>query len=625
MRPGSPRRGWKDGRKPRWSRASAIARSPAACRSRARWSSIDTLHPIHEGRAFRWEREKPEATLTEYGRTAEGEAAERWRTSPLYRLLTSGDSLLRLRVTAETEAEFPSFGEFREAKFTDYVAIINRFAEDGVIGEMDCVYSFWMTDRAEGFADDEIGALKRLTPFLGLAIKSASLARIAETLVETYLGRDAGRRVLKGRIERGVADRIKTVLWFSDLRNYTRISETSPPEQIIPLLNDYADAIVSSIHEHSGDVLKLIGDGVLAIFPAEDRAAPAPPRSTPRERRARPSQRSNARRFEKGLPTTEMYLGLHLGEVFYGNIGSKERLDFTVVGPAVNEVSRIAAMCRSVDQPILVSSAFAASAAEQRRAFASVGRFALRGVGKPQELFTLDLRAACRLRSMRRRRPQKCSNGNKRQGRAFLRDNPGGRTCQQVNAFLSLAAIVSSGGIGLAAAAAAPADSRRPLSKQADASEAAYRIRWANIPSRRSAGSQQPWPGLAGRMDPRRITARRATAGRAGSPAEGADDRRGFRHGPRRRYRIRARGRGRGDQPSAGGGGGRPRSHRAHQGGLAAPALDCGGYSRRGFLQASRRGDGRGLGGLDILVSNAGRQQTGRRSSMFRPRISTRR
>ena len=95
---------------------------------------------------------------------------------------------------------------------------------------MDCVYSYWTTDRADGFTDDELGALKRLTPFLGLAIKAASLARIAETLVETYLGRDAGRRVLRGRIERGVADRINTVLWFSDLRNYTRISDTSPPE-----------------------------------------------------------------------------------------------------------------------------------------------------------------------------------------------------------------------------------------------------------------------------------------------------------------------------------------------------------------------------------------------------------
>ena len=216
------------------------------------------------------------------------------------------------------------------------------------------------------FPDDELGALKRLTPFLGLAIKAASLARIAETLVETYLGRDAGRRVLRGRIERGVADRINTVLWFSDLRNYTRISDTSPPEEIIPLLNDYAEAIVSSIHQHSGDVLKLIGDGVLAIFPAEERsracAAALDAAGAAREAVAA----LNVRRFEKGLPATEMYLGLHFGEVFYGNIGSKERLDFTVVGPAVNEVSRIAAMCRSVDQPILISAAFAESCAEQR-------------------------------------------------------------------------------------------------------------------------------------------------------------------------------------------------------------------------------------------------------------------
>jgi adenylate cyclase len=247
-----------------------------------------------------------------------------------------------------------------------------------------------MTDRPDGFADGEIAALERLTPFLGLAVKAASLARIAETLVETYLGRDAGHRVLQGRIARGVADRIKAVLWFSDLRNYTRISESAEPEQIIPLLNDYADAIVSAIHQHSGDVLKLIGDGVLAIFPAQDRArACAAALDAAREAREAVAA-LNARRLAEGLPATEMYLGLHLGVVFYGNIGSKERLDFTVVGPAVNEVARIAAMCRSVDQPILISSAFVSSVAPERRRFSSVGRYALRGVGAPQDLFTLD-------------------------------------------------------------------------------------------------------------------------------------------------------------------------------------------------------------------------------------------
>jgi len=354
---------------------------------------IDTLHPIHEGRAFRWEREKPEVLLSEYGRSTDGEAAERWRTSPWFQLLADGDSVLRRRIAADGEVEFPMFTELREASIVDFVAMVNRFAADGVIGEMDCFYSAWMTDRAEGFADDEIVALKRLMPFLGLAIKSASLARIAETLVETYLGRDAGRRVLQGRIARGVADRIKAVLWFSDLRNYTRISDTAPAEEIIPLLNDYADAIVSAIHQNDGDVLKLIGDGVLAIFPAAERAHACAAALDAASAAREAVVGLNARRFEQGLPATEMYLGLHIGEVFYGNIGSKERLDFTVVGPAVNEVSRIAAMCRSVDQPILMSAAFAASVAIERRAFASVGRFALRGVGKPQELFTLDLQA----------------------------------------------------------------------------------------------------------------------------------------------------------------------------------------------------------------------------------------
>ena len=297
--------------------------------------------------------------------------------------------MLRRRISAETEFEFAMFAELREASVTEFVAMVIRFSADGVIGEMDCFYAGWMTDRPDGFTDGDITALERLTPFLGLAIKSVSLGRIA-ALVETYLGRDAGRRVLRGRIARGVADRIKAVLWFSDLRNHTRIADASPPEEIIPLLNDYAEAIVSAIHQNSGDVLKLIGDGVLAIFPAEDRARACAAALDAAKEARELVEALNKRRLAEGLPATDIYLGLHLGVVFYGNIGSKERLDFTVVGPAVNEVARIAAMCRSVDQPILISSEFANSVAAERRRFSSVGRFALRGVGTPQDLFTLD-------------------------------------------------------------------------------------------------------------------------------------------------------------------------------------------------------------------------------------------
>jgi adenylate cyclase len=227
-------------------------------------------------------------------------------------------------------------------------------------------------------------------PGLALAVKCVSLARIAGTLVETYLGRDAGRRVLAGRIRRGVAETIGAVLWYSDLRGFTGITDRAPPHEIIPLLNDYAEAVISAVHDSGGDVLKLIGDGTLAIFASEatDEACHCAieAEASLRER----VDELNRRRTGEGLPITEIYLGLHVGEVSYGNIGSKDRLDFTVVGPAVNEVSRIAAMCRSAERNVLLSAEFAEAMAEaERPRLVSVGRYALRGVERPQELFTL--------------------------------------------------------------------------------------------------------------------------------------------------------------------------------------------------------------------------------------------
>src|SRR5258706_6483161 len=271
---------------------------------------------------------------------------------------------------------------------TEYVAIINRFAPEGVIGDMDCVYSSWTTAHPEGFGDAHVTTLTRVVPTLALAFKAAALVRMTGTLMQTYLGRDAGQRVLSGRIVRGIAERIDAVVWFSDLRGFTRITDTAP-EQVIPLLNDSSDAIVSAIHEHGGGVLKLIGDGTLAIFTADNRANACGAALSAAIAARAGIVELNRQRVADGKPITDMYLGLHVGEVFYGNVGSRERLDFTVVGPAVNEASRIAAMCRSVDQPVLMSSAFA-DVDDMRRRLVSVGRYALRVVARPQELFTLD-------------------------------------------------------------------------------------------------------------------------------------------------------------------------------------------------------------------------------------------
>jgi adenylate cyclase len=350
---------------------------------------LDTLHPIYEGRAFRWRADAPETVeVLDYGRTNEGEAAEIWRRSPFFHLLESGGTEMRRRLAAGDPADFPSIAQARDEGASDYLVFVHRFAAEGVIGEMDCVYSAWSSEAPDGFAEDDVAALRRLAPFLNLAVKSAALARIAGTLAETYLGRDAGRRVMSGRIVRGVAEKIGAVLWYSDLHGYTQISDNSPPEQIIPLLNDYAEVVVSAVHDHGGDVLKLVGDGTLAIFPADNREEACLGALAAAVRVRDGVVELNGKRAAAELPTTQVYLALHVGDVFYGNIGSKDRLDFTIVGPAVNEVSRILALSRSVEQDVLLSASFAnALGSAMRRRLVSIGRYALRGVAQPQELF----------------------------------------------------------------------------------------------------------------------------------------------------------------------------------------------------------------------------------------------
>jgi len=350
---------------------------------------LDTLHPIYEGRAFRWRVDARETVeVLDYGRTNEGEAAESWRRSPFFHLLQSGGTEMRRRLAAGDPADFPAFAQARDEGATDYFVLVHRFVAEGVIGEMDCVYSAWSSDAPDGFAENDVTALRRLAPFLKLAVKSAALARIAGTLAETYLGRDAGRRVMSGRIVRGVAEKIGAVLWYSDLHGYTQISDNSPPEQIIPLLNDYAEVVVSAVHGHGGDVLKLVGDGTLAIFPADNREHACLGALAAAVRVREGVVELNGKRAAAGLPTTQVYLALHVGDVFYGNIGSKDRLDFTIIGPAVNEVSRILALSRSVEQDVLLSASFAnALGSAMRRRLVSIGRYALRGVAQPQELF----------------------------------------------------------------------------------------------------------------------------------------------------------------------------------------------------------------------------------------------
>jgi adenylate cyclase len=353
--------------------------------------AIDTLHPIFEGRGVRWnDAETNEADSFEYGPTNEGEAAENWRRSIFFHMLENGHDEIRIDL-AGAGRNFSMIGDLADKGHRHFVGFVHRFGEAGTLGQMDCVYSYFATRRDDGFAEQSLAALRDLVPVLGLAMKSAAQVDIARTLGRVYLGRETAEQVLRGRITRGVTEKISTVLWFSDVRGSTKIAESIAPAEIIPFLNDYAEASINAIHEAGGEVLKLIGDGVLAMFMAEDMTA-ARRAALRAEHRFRKNMAAlNARRAGDGRPTTSAYLGLHVGEVFYGNIGSDDRLDFTVVGPAVNEVSRIAAMCGSVDRDFLVSSEFRAGLdAAGRRYLVSTGRCALRGIGRAQDLYTLD-------------------------------------------------------------------------------------------------------------------------------------------------------------------------------------------------------------------------------------------
>ncbi len=357
---------------------------------------MDTLHPTWEGRAYRWRKDgtAPQSVI-EYASSDSGAEAESWRRSVFYSMLQDGSEEFVARFDRDDIMRFPLLQELKEEGHTGYLAFIHRFAPEGTLGEMDCFYSSWTTDAPGGFPPEALAMLRRLVPLLGLAAKAGMLTSIVGTVAEVYLGRDAGRRMLAGQIARGVTERIQAVLWFSDLRGFTTITDTAPPEQIIPLLNDYAEAVIASVHEHGGDVLKLIGDGILAVFgaggPQAASAAALRAEAALRRRQAE----VDARRRVAGLPVTEVNLGLHVGEVFYGNIGCDERLDFTVVGPAVNEASRVVALCRSADRNVLMSAEFvAATPAHERRRIVSVGRYALRGVRRPQELFTLEAEEA---------------------------------------------------------------------------------------------------------------------------------------------------------------------------------------------------------------------------------------
>ena len=338
-----------------------------------------TLHPQYFGIALHWNGAAVRILEASYQM---GETEE-VRNSPARRI-TEGERVIRRRLEqADCPADFPVLEELRAAGITDYVIAEVVFGN----GSRNSVSL--ATRRPGGFTDHDIAEVQRLLHPFGMAMEIHVGRALSRTLMDTYLGKISGRRVLDGQIKRGDGQSIDAVIWFSDLRESTPLSSSLGEQRFLELLNDYFLATAGAVLEHGGEVLRFIGDASLAVFPTtglDARAVCARAVDAARAARTRVDAANEARRAA-GLPRFACGVGLHLGRVYYGNIGTPERLEFSVIGAAANKAARIEALCKETGQDVVLSSAFVAELGAPCR---SLGKFALRGVEQPEEVFALS-------------------------------------------------------------------------------------------------------------------------------------------------------------------------------------------------------------------------------------------
>jgi adenylate cyclase len=343
-----------------------------------------TLHPLFTGVSHIWRRDAP--MITEHHDERQPEAAAAFDRGPHGTMLRSGVSYLRRRLVGpDAVLDFPVLAELRAHGASDYLGFVGPFVDQGADG----ILGSWSTDRGSGFSDEDIRTLLRIQRRLAVACKMTIKDQLTRDLLEAYLGREASQAVLSGRIQRGDGETLQTVLWYSDLRNSTRLSEAMPVDAFFALLNRYFECSAGAVLAEGGRVVLFIGDAVLGIFPIEQSAheqdaCTAAIAAAHRARRA--LERFNAERAATGLEPLALGIGLHVGSVKYGNIGVPERLQFDVIGPAVNEVVRLQDLTKTLGRQVLVSGAFAGCLP---LGWEALGRYELRGLGSPREVYAL--------------------------------------------------------------------------------------------------------------------------------------------------------------------------------------------------------------------------------------------
>ena len=340
-----------------------------------------TLHPNVMGRRYVW-RAGDGVSVSEAPRTAL--QSDEYLDNPIRVVFRDGQSIRRRLEESSMASDYPVLDEFRAEGATDYYVFALPFTN----GEIHA--ASWTTDRPGGFSASDVAILDSIRVPLTRLVEICALRRTATTLLDTYVGHGAGERILSGRITRGDAETIHAVTWLSDLRGFTQLAEDLSGEELLHLLNDYFDAIVPALEDHGGEVLKFMGDGLLAIFPVgadthDEAAASHAALAAARAARERMAAR-NAEAEREGRPVLRFGIALTMGDVLFGNIGGMSRLDFTTIGRSVNVAARLERLAAELARDVVLSAPVAAHCPDEVE---SLGRHTLRSLREPLEVFAL--------------------------------------------------------------------------------------------------------------------------------------------------------------------------------------------------------------------------------------------
>ncbi|NIR32427.1 MAG: DUF427 domain-containing protein [Gammaproteobacteria bacterium] len=353
------------------------------------WLTIRTLHPQLLSNAYLWQRDASEVEENPVGYEVLHE--RRYLESPVKLIFDGFGGVRRQLDVPDPQLDYPIVRDLYKEGATDYVAMPLVFS-DGQVNAISL--STWQPG---GFSTEQLGYIYEVLPLVARLIEVHATRRVALNLLNTYLGTHSGERVLSGLVRRGDGETVYSVIWFCDLRESTALAESMSRQEFLSVLNAYFECMAGPVLDHGGEVLRFIGDAVLAIFPVVEvsddtdgvhisvgeacRTAAA----TARDAVHRMSALNDAR-TRRGEPRLHFGLGLHVGEVMYGNIGTPSRLEFSVIGAAANQAARIESLCKTLGVPVALSSEFARHYGGE---LVSLGRHRLRGVNALQEIYTL--------------------------------------------------------------------------------------------------------------------------------------------------------------------------------------------------------------------------------------------